>query len=78
MPASLASLPGAVRKATERGVREGIRRQLTRPTVTFGTGATVFYVGYAMQKRKRRMKRMECMIDRLDDKTDAIPAVSSA
>jgi hypothetical protein len=78
MPASLFSLPGAVKKAGEQGIRDGIRKELTRPTVTFSAGAAVFYFSYAMQKRKQRLKRMECKLDRLDAKTDALPATGSA
>jgi hypothetical protein len=77
MPVSLASLPGAVKKAGERGIRDGIRKELTRPTVTFGTGATIFYVSYAMQKRKQRLKRMEQKLDRLDDKTEVLQETNS-
>lgn len=78
MPASIFSLPGALKKGVEQGIRDGIRKELTRPTVTFGTGAAVFYISYAMQKRKRRITRIEQKLDRIDEKTDALPAANSA
>jgi hypothetical protein len=76
MPVSVATLPGAVEKAGERGIRKGIRKEvnrLTRPTTTFATGATLFLITYAMQRRWQRLRRMESKLDRLDEKTDALP-----
>ena len=52
MPVSLASLPGAVKKAGERGIRDGIRKELTRPTVTFGISAG------AVSESKRGSRRL--------------------
>jgi hypothetical protein len=71
MPVSLASLPGAVRKAGEEGMREGIRKELDRlrPQMAekfgFATGLTILLIGYRMQKRKQRLDRIERKLDRV-------------
>ena len=77
MPVSLASLPRHVRRASERGMREGIRKETDRVThpkiaekVGFATGFTILLVGYGMQRRKRRLHRIEHKLDRIDDQLD--------
>jgi hypothetical protein len=65
-PVSLASLPGEVSRGAEHGIRSAIRSELdrwTHPKVAekmgFVTAATICLVGYSIQRRRARLRRIE-------------------
>jgi hypothetical protein len=58
-------------------MREGIRKETNRLThpriaekVGFATGFMILLVGYGMQRRRQRLERIECKIDKVDDQVN--------
>ena len=79
-PTSLASLPNEVRRGAEDGMRSAIRSELDRWThpkiaekMGFVTGATIFLVGFGIQRRRARLQRIEeTVADVAEERLDRI------